>query len=115
MFSDILVMLSAIPMALIYIHIVVYICQNRSTVLKPLQNVGKLAFSLYILQSIVGVFIFRHFAPELLLTLNRGSYMAIALGYSLLQLLLASVYLRYFKQGPLEKLWRHLAFKSIRP
>lgn len=115
MFSDILVMLSAIPMALIYIHIVVYICQNRSTVLKPLQNVGKLAFSLYILQSIVGVFIFRHFAPELLLTLNRGGYMAIALGYSLLQLLLASVYLRYFKQGPLEKLWRHLAFKSIRP
>jgi len=115
MFSDILVMLSAIPMALIYIHIMVYICQNRSTVLKPLQNVGKLAFSLYILQSIVGVFIFRHFAPELLLTLNRGGYMAIALGYSLLQLLLASVYLCYFKQGPLEKLWRHLAFKSISP
>ncbi|MGL5472618.1 MAG: DUF418 domain-containing protein [Shewanella sp.] len=113
MFSDIIVMLSAIPMALIYIHILVSICQNRSSVLKPLQNVGKLAFSLYILQSIVGVFIFRHFAPELLLTLDRSGYMAIALGYSLLQLLLASLYLRYFNQGPLEKLWRQLAFKSI--
>jgi uncharacterized protein len=113
MFSDILVMLSAIPTALIYIHILVKICQNRSAVLRPLQNVGKLAFSLYILQSIVGVFIFRHFAPELLLTLDRGGYMAIALGYSLLQLLLASLYLRYFHQGPLEKLWRQLAFKSI--
>lgn len=113
MFSDIIVMLSAIPTALIYIHILVKICQNRSVVLRPLQNVGKLAFSLYILQSIVGVFIFRHFAPELLLTLDRGGYMAIALGYSLLQLLLASLYLRYFHQGPLEKLWRQLAFKSI--
>ncbi|MGL5664619.1 MAG: DUF418 domain-containing protein, partial [Shewanella sp.] len=59
------------------------------------------------------VFIFRHFAPELLLTLDRGGYMAIALGYSLLQLLLASLYLRNFHQGPLEKLWRQLAFKSI--
>lgn len=112
MFSDIIVMLSAIPMALIYIHILVSLCQNRSSVLKPLQNVGKLAFSLYILQSIVGVLVFRHLAPELLLSLDRWGYMAMALVYSVVQLLLASLYLSYFKQGPLEKLWRHLAFKK---
>lgn len=35
-----------------------------------------------------------------------------ALVYSVVQLLLASLYLHYFKQGPLEKLWRHLAFKK---
>ena len=63
-------MLSAIPMALIYIHIMVKICQNNPR-LTPLQNVGKLAFSLYILQSIVGVLVFRHFAPQLLLSLDR--------------------------------------------
>ena len=38
--------------------------------------------------------------------------MAMALVYSVVQLLLASLYPRYFKQGPLEKLWRHLAFKN---
>ena len=111
-FSDVLIMLSAIPMALIYIHIMVKICQNNPNRLTPLQNVGKLAFSLYILQSIVGVLVFRHFAPELLLSLDRWGYMAMALVYSVVQLLLANLYLRYFKQGPLEKLWRHLAFKK---
>jgi uncharacterized protein len=105
-------MLSAIPMALIYIHIMVKLCQNNPKRLTALQNVGKLAFSLYILQSIVGVLVFRHFAPELLLNLDRWGYMAMALVYSVVQLLLASLYLRYFEQGPLEKLWRHLAFKK---
>ncbi|MGI2064924.1 DUF418 domain-containing protein [Shewanella sp. MF08487] len=111
-FSDILIMLSAIPTALIYIHITVKICKNSPKILAPLQNVGKLAFSLYILQSIVGVLVFRHLAPELLLHLDRWQYMLMALIYSVVQLLLASLYLCYFKQGPLEKLWRHLAFKK---
>ena len=111
-FSDVLIMLSAIPMALIYIHIMVIICKNNPNRLTSLQNVGKLAFSLYILQSIVGVLVFRHLAPELLLSLDRWGYMLMAIVYSVVQLLLASFYLRYFKQGPLEKLWRHLAFKK---
>ncbi|MGL5026124.1 MAG: DUF418 domain-containing protein, partial [Shewanella oncorhynchi] len=50
--------------------------------------------------------------PEWLLSLDRLGYMAMALVYSVVQLLLASLYLRYFKQGPLEKLWRHLTFKK---
>lgn len=111
-FADVLIMLSAIPMALIYIHIIVKLCQNNPKRLTALQNVGKLAFSLYILQSIVGVLVFRYLTPELLLSLDRGGYMVMALIYSVVQLLLAGLYLRYFEQGPLEKLWRHLAFKK---
>ncbi|PIW59452.1 DUF418 domain-containing protein [Shewanella sp. CG12_big_fil_rev_8_21_14_0_65_47_15] len=111
-FSDVLIMLSAIPMALIYIHIMVKLCQNNPKKLIALQNVGKLAFSFYILQSIVGVLVFRHLAPEWIVSLDRGEYMVMALVYSVVQLLLASLYLRYFEQGPLEKLWRHLAFKK---
>ncbi|PTA50919.1 DUF418 domain-containing protein [Shewanella morhuae] len=110
--SDTLAMLSAIPMAQIYIHIIVKICKNSPKILTSLQNVGKLAFSLYILQSIVGVLVFRHLAPELLLQLDRWQYMVMAIVYSIVQLLLASLYLRYFKQGPLEKFWRYLAFKK---
>ncbi|GGI95154.1 DUF418 domain-containing protein [Shewanella hanedai] len=108
-FSEVLVIASAIPMALIYIHIVVKICQNRAAILKPLQNVGKLAFSLYIFQSICGVILFRHIDPSLMQTLDRPGYMMIALSFSLFQVILASVYLTYFNQGPLEKLWRKLA------
>ncbi|WP_065187737.1 DUF418 domain-containing protein [Shewanella woodyi] len=107
--SGVIVLLSAIPMALIYMHLLIKICQNRSTVLAPLQKVGRLAFSLYILQSICGVLLFRHFEPTLVNTLDRPDYMLIAIGYSILQLILATIYLNYFNQGPLEKLWRGLA------
>ncbi|ACA88353.1 DUF418 domain-containing protein [Shewanella woodyi] len=107
--SGVIVLLSAIPMALIYMHLLIKICQNRSTVLAPLQKVGRLAFSLYILQSICGVLLFRHFEPTLVNTLDRPDYMLIAIGYSILQLILATIYFNYFNQGPLEKLWRGLA------
>ncbi|WP_394389109.1 DUF418 domain-containing protein [Shewanella woodyi] len=107
--SGVIVLLSAIPMALIYMHLLIKICQNRSTVLAPLQKVGRLAFSLYIFQSICGVLLFRHFEPTLVNTLDRPDYMLIAIGYSILQLILAAIYLNYFNQGPLEKLWRRLA------
>ncbi|MCH1928744.1 DUF418 domain-containing protein [Shewanella sp. A25] len=110
--ADVLVMLSAIPMALIYVHILVKFCQNPSPFVDALQRVGKLAFSLYILQSIVGVLVFRYLAPELLLTLDRWGYFGLALSYSLVQLLIATLYFRWFNQGPLEKLWRYLAFNS---
>ncbi|MGS0690584.1 DUF418 domain-containing protein [Shewanella sp. 30m-9] len=108
-FSPAIVVISALPTALIYIHILVKICQNRATILTPLQNVGRLALSLYILQSIVMSLLFRYFAPSLLLTLDRPGYVAIAIGFSAIQLLLASVYLKYFNQGPLEWLWRKLS------
>ncbi|PKH59347.1 hypothetical protein CXF83_22240 [Shewanella sp. Choline-02u-19] len=113
--SGVAVIVSAIPMALIYIHILVKICQNRSTVLAPLQKVGQLSLSLYILQSICGVLVFRYFAPTLVNTLDRPGYMLIALGFSIFQIILASVYLKYFKQGPLEMLWRKLAKSKPTP
>ena len=107
------VMLSAISVALVYIHLLVKVCQNRTIVLAPLQKVGRLAFSLYILQSVCGVLLFRHFAPTLMSTLDRPGYMLIAFGFSIFQVILASVYLKYFNQGPLEWLWRRLATRKL--
>ncbi|GIU11271.1 MULTISPECIES: DUF418 domain-containing protein [unclassified Shewanella] len=107
--SPAIVVLSALPTALIYIHILVKICQNRANFLTPLQNVGRLALSLYILQSIVMSLLFRYFAPTLLLTLDRPDYVAIAIGFSLMQIVIARLYLKYFNQGPLEWLWRALS------
>lgn len=104
--------ISAIPIALIYIHLMVKWCQNSPIRLKSLQNVGKLAFSLYIFQSLCGVLLFRYIAPEWLISLDRWGYMAIAIALSCVQLLLAQQYLRYFRQGPLEALWRKLAYSS---
>jgi uncharacterized protein len=110
--SDLLLWFSAIATALIYIHIIVKFCQNSPHRLKLLQNVGRMAFSLYILQSIVGILLLRYIAPDWLYSLDRIGYVSIAIIYSVLQLLLANVYLRKFNQGPLEKLWRVLVSRT---
>ncbi|MCT8985568.1 DUF418 domain-containing protein [Shewanella phaeophyticola] len=109
--SDVVLLLSAIACALVYIHIICLVCNNSPQRLSALQNVGKLAFSLYILQSIVGIILLRYLAPEWQQQLDRAGYMSIAIIYTMVQLLLAHWYLRYFKQGPLEKLWRYLVLK----
>ena len=59
-FSTIMMMVSAVAMALIYIHLVVKACQNSEQSFAPFQAAGKLAFSCYILQSLIGVGIFRY-------------------------------------------------------
>ncbi|MBO1894376.1 DUF418 domain-containing protein [Shewanella sp. BF02_Schw] len=110
--SDLLLWFSAIATALIYIHIIVKFCQNTPHRLKLLQNVGRMAFSLYILQSIVGILLLRYIAPDWLYSLDRIGYVSIAIIYSVFQLLLADVYLRKFNQGPLEKLWRVLVSRT---
>ncbi|CAM4361869.1 DUF418 domain-containing protein [Shewanella livingstonensis] len=110
--SDLLLWFSAIATALIYIHIIVKYCQNTPHRLKLLQNVGKLAFSLYILQSIVGIVLLRYITPDWLYSLDRIGYLSIAIIYSVLQLLMADIYLRRFNQGPLEKLWRALVSRT---
>lgn len=110
--SDLLLWFSAIATALIYIHIIVKFCKNTPHRLKLLQNVGRMAFSLYILQSIVGILLLRYIAPDWLYSLDRIGYVSIAIIYSVFQLLLADVYLRKFNQGPLEKLWRVLVSRT---
>jgi uncharacterized protein len=110
--SELLLWFSAIATALIYIHIIVKFCQNAPHRLTLLQNAGRMAFSLYILQSIVGILLLRYIAPDWLYSLDRIGYLSIAIIYSVLQLLLADVYLRKFSQGPLEKLWRVLVSRT---
>ncbi|MGX9462317.1 DUF418 domain-containing protein [Shewanella sp. A14] len=109
--SSVIVQLSAIACALVYIHLICLLCKNDPNRLTPLQNVGKLAFSLYILQSIVGVLLLRYIAPQWQQELDRIGYVSIAIIYSIAQLILAHLYLRYLNQGPLEKLWRFLVSK----
>ncbi|QIR15340.1 DUF418 domain-containing protein [Shewanella aestuarii] len=102
--SNLFMMISALPVALIYLHIIVKLCQNNPLKLTLLQNLGKLSLSFYILQSIVGTITFRHLYPQWQSSFDRIDYMLFAIIFSLFQLGLAALYLRYFNQGPLEKL-----------
>ncbi len=104
---------SAVFVGLVYAHIVVKLCQSKSAVLDMLAATGKMAFSLYILQSIVMGLMLRWGIPEFSLSATHFDYMLIVVAYTLIQILMANLYLRKYEQGPLELLWRKLYNKSI--
>lgn len=110
----VLVVMAAIPMALWFLQVIVRYCGNQPQRLKSLQAAGRVALTLYILQSVVGVSLFRSIAPELLLTMDFMDYLLLAVIWSGIQLVLARCYLHFFKQGPLEWLWRKLAYNQNR-
>jgi len=107
--SAIFMMLGAIPTALIYWHIIVKLCQNNPLKLTLLQNLGRVSLSFYILQSILGVLLLRHWMPQWQISFDRIDYMQLAIVLSVLQLGLAAIYVRFFNQGPLEYLMRVLS------
>lgn len=105
--------LSAIFVALVYAHIVVKLCQSKNTFMSILANTGKVAFSLYILQSMVMGVLLRWLIPEFNLTATHLDYFFIVVAYTVIQIIMANLYLRIYAQGPLEWFWRTLYNKSI--
>jgi len=103
--------ISAIFVALLYAHIVIALLKNKTTFISLLSAPGKIAFSLYIFQSIAMAILLRFWHQDFHLTAQRIDYVVIALIFTLIQIALAHWYLRYFTQGPLEYIWRK-AYRS---
>lgn len=85
-------------------------------VLAPFRAAGQTAFSLYILTSIIGLWLL--FQPWGLNLWGRHSWAGLALIATLVNvglLILANVWMRHFVSGPLEWLWRSLAYWERQP
>lgn len=73
-----------------------------------LKAVGRMAFSLYIMHSVLAVILFNWIG--LFGQLQRFQLILIAVAIWILQLWLAPAYLALFKYGPLEYVWRWLTY-----
>jgi uncharacterized protein len=81
-------------------------------IISPFKNVGKLAFSNYILQSVFGYVLMRSFG--LYETLSVFECFCIVLVFFAFQVLISKIYLMYFKTGPLERLWRIISYGRLK-
>lgn len=90
----------------------VKMCNNNSQFCMPLQYAGRMAFSLYIFQSLTMTILFRWLAPELFGAMPRVELLGIAAVMTILQLLLATWWQTKIGQGPLERMWRHLIYRN---
>ncbi|MCV2885186.1 DUF418 domain-containing protein [Aestuariibacter sp. AA17] len=79
---------------------------------KKLANVGRMAFTNYIMQTLfcTGIFYYLGLFGEA----SRLVQFSIAITIITVQLFMSDAWLRRYKMGPLEKLWRFLTYKSAR-
>ncbi|MBV2129241.1 DUF418 domain-containing protein [Arsukibacterium indicum] len=70
---------------------------------------GRMAFTLYLSQSLLMVSLFKVFKPDWFASLDRLALLGIAVATIILQLLFCRWYLQHYSQGPLEWLWRRLS------
>lgn len=77
---------------------------------QAIMNVGRMAFSNYILQSLICTSLFYGYGLGWFAEYDRLELMAIVVVILIVQLLLSTVWLRFFQFGPLEWVWRVLTY-----
>jgi uncharacterized protein len=82
---------------------------------RRLVAVGRMALSNYLTHSIVCTTLFYGYGFGLFGTINRTGLFAIVLAIWAFQLIISPIWLRYFRFGPAEWLWRSLTYWQLQP
>lgn len=77
---------------------------------KPFANVGRMAFTTYIMQSIIATMIFYSYGVGLYGKVDIVTGTWLAIGIFAIQLIVAQVWLMKFRMGPLEAVWRKWSY-----
>jgi uncharacterized protein len=98
-----------------YIGIVMLVCSSniRSALLRAFSAVGRMAFTNYIVQTVICTTIFYGHGFGLFGRMERTSQILIVFAVWVFQLLISPLWLRYFRYGPMEWLWRSLAYQKL--
>ena len=97
----------------IYFILLMFITQSQRVRqwLKPAEKVGKTALTNFILQILLLILIIRIFFDSSCPTPSQSILISVIT--ILIMSVLTKVWLKYFKQGPLEKIWRMWTYKNI--
>lgn len=109
--------LGRLSLAVGYIGVVMLICKLGilSWMRLVLARVGQMALSNYLSHSLICNFIFMGWGLGLAGELQRHEIYYVVLGIWLFQLITSPLWLRHFRFGPVEWLWRSLTYKQKQP
>jgi uncharacterized protein len=100
-------------------HIAIIMLFVKSGILtflrQALAAVGQMAFSNYIMHSIICNFIFLGYGFAMYGKMQRHELYYVVVSIWVLQLILSPIWLKYFQFGPLEWLWRSLTYWKRQP
>lgn len=107
----------SLAVALAHASVVMCICRSGiwGAVRNRLASVGRMAFSNYLSQSLICTFIFFGFGLGYFGKFQRGELVYFVVGVWVLQLIWSPIWLRYFRFGPAEWVWRSFTYWSVQP
>lgn len=85
------------------------------SITRPVAAVGRMALSNYLLHSVVGGLIFYSYGLGLFGSVQPAGLVAIAIGILIMQLIVSPIWLRHFRFGPVEWLWRSATYGRCQP
>ena len=117
LFQTIAYALGVVPLALTYVAIFMLAFQASvgKKLLSFLAPVGKMAFSNYIIQTLVGSIVFLGAGLGYIRQVGPVYYSLFGIIVFAVQVLFSHAWLRYFRYGPVEWLWRSATYKKWQP
>lgn len=104
-------------MAYSYLALLVVFC--RSSLLQKLKsllaNVGRMALTNYLSQTLICGFIFYGWGLGLYGSLERSEQIFVVVAVWFIQVVISNIWMRKFKFGPFEWLWRCLTYMQLQP
>ena len=99
---------------MVYISAVVLLMQRSlpRRLLMILAPVGRMPLTTYLCQSVFATFIFYGWGLGWIAEVEPIGCLAIALGIFIVQIVIANLWLRRFRSGPLEWLWRRIVYRT---
>lgn len=117
LYQTIFYALGVVPLGMAYVAMLMLFFQKNAEMkfLSPLAPVGKMAFSNYIMQSLVGNFVFLGAGLGLMGTVGPVYFTLFGILFFILQVFLSRFWLNYFNYGPVEWVWRSATYKKWQP
>lgn len=109
--------LMVFPQALVYMMALALMFEKKwiKRLLHPVLAVGRTAFSNYVLQSFIGIITFYRIGFGLAEQFGPLAWTVYAIVVFIFQTIISNVWLKYFRFGPLEWIWRSLTYRKIQP
>lgn len=117
LYQTIFYAIGVVPLALAYVGIFMLSFQSAAgkRIMSVLAPVGKMAFSNYILQSLVGNFVFLGAGLGYMGQVGPFWYTILGIAFFILQIIGSTIWLKYFNYGPVEWVWRSATYKKWQP
>src|SRR5262249_44812866 len=109
--------LGRLTVALGHMGVIMLLCKSGAIewLTNSLGAIGQMAFSNYILQSVITAFIFTGYGFALYGKLERYQIYYVVAAIWVFQMIVSPIWLRHFRFGPLEWCWRSLTYWKRQP